>query len=380
MTITARGIGVLVAGALLLVAGGVFGYPELAAVGAAAVVAVGLSLAAGLVPPRLDVRRSVDPDRVMRGDPCAVTLHIRNDRPWGALTVVGEDFCGQRPVPIPLVRLRPGVATEVSYPVPTQRRGVVSLGPLRVGRRDPFGLARVQRTFGGTGRVWVYPKLHPMAAVPAGSARNLDGLAEKVPHGSITFDALREYVMGDDLRHVHWRTSARIGELMVKERVDTSRPRITVLIDDRAAVHHDDSFEDVCEAAASITAAAVREELAVQLVAASGVSLTVTGGSPLYLDLLAEARLHSDEELGMAGLSGVTEQVRARAAGDTLVCLTGRMDAGDLGMLMSLRSGYPTILAALFAPQEQQMSDIGMRVLTARDAAEFARMWDEVWA
>jgi uncharacterized protein (DUF58 family) len=380
MTITARGIGVLVAGALLLVAGGALGYPELAAVGATGVIAVGFSLAAGLVPPRLDVRRSVDPDRVMRGDPCAVTLHIRNERPWGALTVVGEDFCGQRAVPIPLVRLRPGVATQVSYPVPTGRRGVVSLGPLRVGRRDPFGLARVQRTFGGTGHVWVYPKLHPMAAVPAGSARNLDGQAEKVPHGSITFDALREYVMGDDLRHVHWRTSARMGELMVKERVDTSRPRITVLIDDRAAVHRDDSFEDVCEAAASITAAAVREELAVQLVTASGVSTTVTGGSLLYLDLLAEARLHSDEELGMAGLSGVTEQVRARSAGDTLVCLTGRMDAGDLGMLMSLRSGYPTILAALFGPQEQQMSDIGMRVLVARDAAEFARMWDEVWA
>ena len=85
--------------------------------------------------------------------------------------------------------------------------------------------------------------------------------------------------------------------------------------------------------------------------------------------------------LGRACLSGVTEQVRARAAGDTLVCLSGRMDASDLGMLMSLRSGYPTILAALFGPQEQLMSsETGMRVITVDDAAEFARMWDEVWA
>jgi uncharacterized protein (DUF58 family) len=283
-------------------------------------------------------------------------------------------------VPIPLVRLRPSGTTEVTYPVPTERRGVVSLGPLRVGRRDPFGLARVQRAFGDTGKVWVYPKLHPMAAVPAGSTRNLDGLAEKVPHGSITFDTLREYVIGDDLRHVHWRTSARIGELMVRERVDTSRPRLAVLVDDRAAVYRDDSFEEVCEAAASIVAAAVRANLTARLVFASGVVLPVAAGSARYLDLLAEATLHSDEELGRAGLVGVAERLRGQQAGDTLVCLTGRMDAGDLGVLVGLRAGYPSILAGLFGPQDQQVADVGLRLLVARDATEFVKLWDDVWA
>jgi uncharacterized protein (DUF58 family) len=380
MRITGRGIGILIVGAVLLAAGALFGYPEVGAVGATGIVAVGLSLAAGMVRPRLDVHRSVDPDRVMRGDPCAVDLRIRNERGWGALTVVGEDQCGGRTVPIPLVRLRPGVATEVSYPVPTQRRGVVALGPLRVGRRDPFGLARVQRTFGGTGRVWVYPKLHPIAAVPAGSSRNLDGLVEKVPHGSITFDALREYVMGDDLRHVHWRTSARIGELMVRERVDTSRPRLAVLIDDRSAAYAGDSFEDVCEAAASVAAAALRADLAVTLFTTSGASLTASAGSLAYLDLLAEATLHTDEELGRTGLSGIAAQLRARQAGDTLICLTGRIDPDDLGILMSLRAGYPSLLAGVFGPQDQQVAEVGLRLIAAKDAAEFARMWDEVWS
>jgi len=386
--ITGRGIGILVVGVVLFAVGAVFGYPEAGAVGATGVVAVLLSLAGGLIRPLLDVRRSVEPDRVMRGDPCAVTLTVRNDRGWGALTVVGEDLCGGRPVPIPLVRLRPasgrdpggaGAATEVSYPVPTQRRGVVTLGPLRVGRRDPFGLARVQRTFGGVERVWVYPKLHPIAAVPVGSSRNLDGLSEKVPHGSSTFDSLREYVMGDDLRHVHWRTSARIGELMVRERVDTSRPRIAVLIDDRSAAHTGDSFEDVCEAAASVAAAALRADLAVTLLTASGASLTATAGSAAYLDMLAEARLHTDEELGRTGLAGVAAQARARPLGDTLICLTGRVDADDLGILMSLRSGYPSILAGVFGPQDQTVAEVGLRLIVARDAAEFAHMWDEVW-
>jgi uncharacterized protein (DUF58 family) len=377
--ITARGCGVLVTGVLLLVTGALFGYPELAAIGAAAVLAVALSLGAGLVRPRLTVVRGVEPDRVMRGEPCRVTLEVSNGRPWGTLTVVGEDRCGTREVPIPLVRLRPGRATTVTYAAPTGRRGVVRLGPLRVGRRDPFGLASVQRTFGPADQVWVYPYVHPIAGVPDGSSRNLDGLAERVPHGSITFDALREYVPGDDLRHVHWRTSARIGELMVRERVDTSRPRLAVLLDDRAAVHHGETFEDACEAAASVIAAATRADLGVHLLTASGTSLPVTPDTRGYLDVLAEARLHDDGELGRGDLGGIAERVRQMRAGDTLVCLTGRVGADDLGAMIGLRGTYSTILIGVFGPQPVSVGDAGFQVIAARDGAEFAQLWDGVW-
>jgi uncharacterized protein (DUF58 family) len=379
MRITARGIGFLVVGVLLLVVGGLFDYPELAAIGVAALLAVALSLGAGLVRPRLRVIRGVEPDRVMRGDPCRVNLEISNARSWGALTVVGEDYCGTRSVPIPLVRLRPGRATEVDYRVPTQRRGVVRLGPLRVGRRDPFGLARVQRPFGEAAQVWVYPYLHPIAGVPAGSSRNLDGLAERVPHGSATFDSLREYVPGDDLRNVHWRTSARIGELMVRERVDTSRPRIVVLLDDRATAHHAETFEDACEAAASVVAAAARADLSVHLLTTSGTSLPVAADSGGYLDVLAEARPHTDAELGHGGLSGIAERARQMQAGDTLICLTGRAAPEDLGAMIGLRGTYSTILVGVFGTESTPGTDVGLRVIAARDAAEFAQMWDEVW-
>ncbi|GIH21399.1 DUF58 domain-containing protein [Rugosimonospora africana] len=380
MRITSRGIGLLITGVLLLVGGIVFGYPELAAIGVAAALAVGMSLAAGLLRPRLEVGRAIEPDRVMRGEECRVTLEVSNARPWGSLTVVGEDYCGPRPVPIPLVRLRPGRKTTVSYRVPTERRGVVQLGPLRVGRRDPFGLARVQRPFGETGQVWVYPYVHPIAGVPSGSSRNLDGLAERVPHGSSTFDSLREYVPGDDLRHVHWRTSARIGELMVRERVDTSRPRIVVLLDDRTAVHHGDTFEDACEAAASVVAAATRADLSVHLLTASGTSLPVAADSSGYLDVLAEARPHTDEELGQNGLAGIAERARQMQAGDTLICLTGRAAPEDLGAMMALRGTYATIMIGLFGPQQGPGADAGFQVIAARDAAEFAQLWDGIWS
>jgi uncharacterized protein (DUF58 family) len=379
--ITGRGIGVLVAGVLLLVVGGWLDYPEVAAIGAAGVLAVLVAVGAGLVRPQLTVIRAVHPDRVMRGEPCQVTLDIHNAKRWGALTLVGDDRCGTRTVQVPLVRLPAGRATTVRYPVPTRRRGLIPLGPLRVGRRDPFGLARVQRTFGDQALVWVYPYVHPIAGVPDGSARNLDGLAERVPHGSITFDALREYVPGDDLRQVHWRTTARIGELMVRERVDTSRPRIVVLLDDRARVHAGDTFEHACEAAASVISAVSREGLSVHLLTASGASVPVLPGTSGYLDTLAEATLRADRDLAGSGLHGIAERARHLQAGDTLVCLTGRVTPEDLGTMMALRGTYPAILVGAFGPAlPNPRTGRNIMVLAARDGADFARLWDGVWA
>src|SRR5439155_1528418 len=101
---------------------------------------------------------------------------------------------------------------------------------------------------------------------------------------TITFDALREYVIGDELRKVHWRTSARVGQLMVREDLDTSLPRVVVLVDDRQAAYRDltedggsADFEAVCEAAASVLVACVRADLAVELVVASGERPVGTG-------------------------------------------------------------------------------------------------------
>ena len=117
-------------------------------------------------------------------------------------------------------------------------------------------------------------------------ARSLDGRVDRVPHGTITFDSLREYVVGDELRRVHWRTSAKVGELMVREQLDTSLPRLVVLLDDRAAAHPArgdgvaETFESACEAAASIVAAAVREDLPVTLLLVAGDRRRRTGSAP----------------------------------------------------------------------------------------------------
>ncbi|HEU5111118.1 MAG TPA: DUF58 domain-containing protein, partial [Micromonosporaceae bacterium] len=173
--ITARGVGLLAAGAAALGVGFAYGYPELVLLGTAALLAVGFAVAYAFWRPALRVRRVAEPDRVERGASCAVTLTVSNAGRLRAATVLAEDRCGARTVPVPLVRLRPRHDTEVGYAVPTERRGVVPIGPLRVTRQDPLGLAALARPHGEAVKVWVYPRILPLTAVPAGVVRSLDG-------------------------------------------------------------------------------------------------------------------------------------------------------------------------------------------------------------
>ncbi|MEU1232577.1 DUF58 domain-containing protein [Micromonospora aurantiaca] len=381
MGITARGIGLLVAALVLLGVGFRYAYPELTVLGAAAAVAVGYAVVNAAWRPRLSVQRRADPDRVARGEPAAMELTVRNTGRLRAANLVAEDRCAGAMVPVPLLRLRPGADTVVRYDVPTHRRGVVPVGPLRVVRRDPLGLVALARGYGGTVPVWVHPRIHPLSAVPTGAGRSLDGRTDSVPHGSITFDSLREYVVGDELRRVHWRTSARVGELMVRENVDTSLPRLVVVLDNRASAHPDraggvaESFESACEAAASVVAAAVREDLPVQMLLVVPAEVEPAGAAG-PLDRLAAVEL---ADAGPDVLPAATGRLRRDRLGDTLVFLTGPGGRDDLGHVGALRGAYPSVVVGMFgAVGPTAAGAAGLTVLDAADGAAFAAEWDGV--
>ncbi len=356
----------------LLGAGFRYGYPDLALLGAAAAISVGCAVVFACWRPRLDVERVADPDRVARGEAARMRLTIHNRSRVRAASLIATDRCGRTVMAVPLLRLRPGQDTVVDYAVPTNRRGVIHVGPLRVTRSDPLSLITLARTYGASVAVRVHPRIHRLSAVPAGMARSLDGVIDKVPQGTITFDSLREYVVGDELRRVHWRSSAKVGELMVREQLDTAEPTIVVLLDDRARAHpqvHDgiaETFESACEAAASIVAAAVREGLPVSLHLVSAVA----DGS--YLDVLTEAELSSGD------LSATLRRIRAQRLGDTLIFLTGPGGRDDLGSVRGLSGPFPIVLVGLFGDHVPVAGDATTIVLQAADGVEFAAAWDGV--
>lgn len=386
---TRRGVAVLVAGIVLAALGYAYGYPELVALGCVAGAAfLGAALLAG-ARPALDVARSVEPERVARGEACLAVVDVGSTARWRSQALVGaERVAGAdadvRDVAMPLIRLRAGGRTFLRYPLPTARRGVIEVGPMEIARRDPLGLIAATRRYGDVRRVWVHPRSHQLRTVPVGVSRSLDGLVDAAQYGSITFHALREYVPGDDLRHVHWRTSAHIGDLMVRQHVETSLPRIVILVDDRAGAHavqdDVDSFEETLEAAASVALAALRAELHVELDLVSGRSVTpqaagapVLGAGP-YLDLLAEARREEQTSLPVA-----VQRLRARHRGDTLVLITGTHSGADLEQVGLLRDVYPTVVAGVLGEGSPQLGRLpGVIMIPARTAEEFAPRWDGV--
>ncbi|MGH3804012.1 MAG: DUF58 domain-containing protein, partial [Pseudonocardiaceae bacterium] len=378
MRVTRRGIGLILGGITLIVCGLWFGYDELTVVGVAALLAVLGALAFALRRWTLDVHRDVEPDRVTRGQECLGLVSVRNHARWRGVDLIAFDRCGDMTVMVPVLRLGPTKVTAVQYPLPTRKRGVVTVGPLRIERRDPLDIIRISREYGGTRQVWVHPAPQQLRTVPVGRARSLDGAVDQVEHGSITFHALREYVPGDDLRHVHWRTAARVGQLMVREHVDTSLPRVVVLLDNRRASYPDpDFFEYAADAAASVVIAALRAGLNVSLQISSGQLVSGTEaslGARAFLDIFAESDLTDERSIGVA-----IDRLRSRRLGDTLVVLTGDSGESDITSIASLRGTYPSILVGVIgARTSHTSSDAGMLVIGAKDAASFASAWDEV--
>ncbi len=277
--LTARGWGALVVVVASATLGLALGYPEGVglAVGALLLLIVSFFLISGggpafalaLAPPRVE-RLS---DTVVRVDVEAARAHRRG------LRLRGTDSSH------PVVWDATGVHADI--PVPTHRRGPVSLGPWVLERVDPWGLIR--RRVGEVEGValLVVPRVRPvsLAALPSALA-DFGGSAEM---GTTTFATLREYVIGDELRHVHWRSSAKTGKLMMRQYVDVTRPRITlVLVAEERAYTSADEFEEAVDFIASLAAVASSSGLDVEVVTTSGERASHGGGrSTAVLDLLA---------------------------------------------------------------------------------------------
>ncbi|GAB3456650.1 DUF58 domain-containing protein [Streptomonospora sediminis] len=368
---TRRGWLVAGTGALLLAVGAASAYQELALLGGLGLAAV---LAAVLLvgrPPEVGAERSIPGRRSAPGAELRVRLNARN--PGRRAVQISERIAGAGgEQAIGLAPLAPHATGGSDYRITAARRGVIELGPLRVGRSDPFGLAALHRSYGGTDRIWVHPRWERLRAVPVGRVADPDGSADGARSGTLTFHTLRDYVPGDDLRHVHWRSSAKLDKLVVREYVDTSRTRVCVLVDDRPTPGGDARLDEVAGAAASILATGVHAALHCELLLVSGRGRASTGGLAPLLDLLAEAAPTADADLGRA-----LRLARTRPSGDTAVLVSGALSDADMRLFGRLRAHYAGLLAVAVGPEERPAAPAGVTLLTAGDAAGLSDRWNE---
>jgi len=230
----------------------------------AAVLTVPLLVAGVFILGRSAYRVTMDlsSTRVVVGERALGTIEVMNDSSRAMLPARIELAVGGATAQFLVPRLAPGRAHEEIFAIPTRRREVLVVGPVRSVRDDPLGLMRRQVTWARAQEVYVHPRTARLDGFETGYLRDLEGTPSSALSSSdIAFHALREYVSGDDRRHVHWRTTARTGRLMVRQFEETRRSHVVVALGNVGAHFAGEAeFELAVSVTASLAAQTLREE------------------------------------------------------------------------------------------------------------------------
>ncbi|MFJ3230280.1 DUF58 domain-containing protein [Streptomyces sp. NPDC086787] len=302
---------------------------------------------------RVATNRRLSPARVPAGGESRVHLCVDNVSrlPTGLLMLQDRVpyVLGPRPRFV-LDRMEPGGRREVSYRVRSDLRGRYPLGPLQLRLTDPFGMCELTRSFSTFDTLTVIPRVEPLPPVRLnGEAKGYgDGLRRSLALAGEDDVIPRGYRYGDDLRRVHWRSTARHGELMVRREEQPHRSRCTVLLDTRGTAFDgagpDSAFEWAVSGSASVLVHMLERGFSVRLLTDTGSAMPGEGGdgfagvgqegtdaAGMLLDALAVID-HSDG----AGLSRAHDALSGGGDG-LLVAFLGDLDDAQAAMAARMR-------------------------------------------
>lgn len=387
MGLTRRGWTALTAGLLWSVLAFVVGQRDLLWPGLFLMllpVASRLTLRAG----RLSAERQLASDRVAVAEPVRVELRLRRKRtrPGPIIQVKEELDPGlgwtnwQQPV------ARSGQESlRLDYEVQPAWRGEHQIGPLDYRVMDLLGLAAVQRPIGTRISILARPPVVALANLPAASGLGRAETSGQLRTGLSGSDdvIVRDYQFGDEVRRIHWRSSAHAGRLMVRREERAWEPNATILIDNRTTSYSqsqpDQRLEWSIGAAASIGVHLQGEHFDLRVVDAAGALVLPTGRGPdPLLDQLARLGTCSATSLRAA-----LEACRQGAEGQLLVALLGQVDPADATCLAESAShGHPgwAILVggtAGTAAAAQLVADAGWQCVVASPTTSPASAWLE---
>jgi uncharacterized protein (DUF58 family) len=377
-TLTRRGWSLTGAAFGLIIGSYLLGTIEMLVVGLAALVLV-VAAAAWLrfqAPPALAVSRRVHPDRLHVGSEGRIDLLVENLGTRATPLLAATDWFdeGRRAARFLVPPLAAGAIARAAYRVPTRRRGRYRVGPLAIAVTDPFGVARRSEPSAGEAELVVRPRVHDIVA-PVAVGSRISAEHEATAARAVVSDlgdefvTLREYELGDDLRRVHWRSTARTGELMIRQDEARWRSRAAVVLDVQPGAHDAASFEVAVEAAASVTARLARLRRRAEVITSAGEVLG-TGGDPRHdvIDVLATVGPDPRDQLVT-----VFEQLRAHRRVDLVVAVLGRVTPDTLRALGTFGGiGVVVVLTqpAALAPQTSV-------VVVDASATPFATAWNE---
>ena len=376
---TTRGWALLGAGLALLVLWWLLGDGELLLAGSFFILAQILAL--GYVRfhrPDMRVTRRLGNAAVHDGDTVQVTLDLRNQghRTVRNLSIV--DVVQSLGVAhFEVSGIEGGHTATATYRVLCRPRGVFRVGPVETISSDPLGLAELPAADGPVDQLVVYPAVEHLTGFPVVRGQDPSMAAARPEHaqrGGEDFYTLREYQRGDDLRRVHWPSSARTDRLMIRQLETPWQSRALVLLDVRASVYESsDAFETAVSGAASVVTHLVR----------SGFDADLWAGDPTAIDAsrygAAMEKLALVQPIDDIDLQAVATRIRQKGGGGALVIVTGNADRTLVAVQQLLSRDYPTtVLLGAASTTAQTLAGfhrLGVTTVTIPPGDDWAPQW-----
>jgi uncharacterized protein (DUF58 family) len=391
--LTVRGRSFVAAGAAAIICGLLIPEPDLVRIGALLLALPLLSaFGAGRARYRLSCLRTASPARLPVGETASLTIRLTNVSRLRTGLLLAEDT-----VPYALGSLvglgsqarfllegiGAGGSRSYTYQLGSDTRGRYTVGPLRVRVADSFGLVSITRAFTSTSVLTITPRLIPLARPPLGGYWLGDS-----EHGRRSIAASgeddvapRAYRTGDSLQRVHWRSTARYGELMVRREEQYWRNTASLFLDTRRASYSSPMFELAVTAAASIGVHLAGEGFDARFVTADGEVPRQGTFRDTLLDILAVLRPSRavSLEAGMRALG---------TGGGQLIAVLGDLPPAQARELATARRGTAPGVALLLAENPegsgvvasaQVLAAAGWRVAVVPDAARLAAAWQELY-
>jgi uncharacterized protein (DUF58 family) len=358
--------------------------------------------------PRFAVTRSFSPSIVSAGTSTTVMLTVRNlGRTRSAAARWSDELpWSEGSTPDALLPSCPvGRSVTIGYELRPPRRGMFGIGPLTVTLADELGLAWASAKVGESHLLTVTPEVIPLTAsglsTPAGDGEAV--LVQRRATGDEDDSMTREYRAGDAMRRVHWRASARHGDLMVRQEEQRSLPRARIIVDTRHAGYRDalldvddvesPSFEWVVRMLASVSVHLRRQ----------GYDVTIgeTASPQLQPDSTGRRKTWGDERLliELATLSladdravqterpavGPVIALLADAEPMTVHWLAAQRAQGELGVAFIVRrTSAIEVIDRTFrvptdaGPAAERLVDAGWLVVTVRSDDDHLAAWQAV--
>ena len=271
--VTGVGWLVLLIAVVSIVLSALFGWQEFTYLGTVLLASVLLSAVFLFGRASYGVLIELNPRRVVVGDRAMGRMLVTNTGARGLTPTRMELPVGRGVAEFQLPAMQPREEHEELFAVPTNKRAVIVAGPAESVRGDQLGLLRRALQWADPVDLFVHPRTVRLQPTAAGLVRDLEGqVSTTITNNDIAFHALRPYVPGDDRRNVHWRTSARIGQLMVRQFNETRRSQLTMIHCTRGDLYDsEEEFELAVSVTASIASQVIADGVQMNVVSETGV-------------------------------------------------------------------------------------------------------------